>query len=177
MSILSQPNIPKPLHGLSPRTILGQTKWDILRKSVYKKYNNRCACCGASGRMEAHEVYDIDYEKGIATYKTIYALCHECHSFIHSGLLEKLYTDNTITREKYIHILRHGVKILKEQSGKIFIGTYHQCIKNNIDVSGLQIMKVPDKIAEFGKWKLVINGREFDSKIKNMEEWSKKYGI
>lgn len=33
--ILSSPNIPKPLHGVNPRSIMGQDAWNVMRQEVY----------------------------------------------------------------------------------------------------------------------------------------------
>ena len=102
--ILSQPNIPQPLHGLSPRVINGDAWWNATRKEVYARYDYHCIACGvhkteAQGPkwLEAHEVYDFDYAKGIATVKSIEPLCHYCHNFIHSGRLEAI-----INKEKSV---------------------------------------------------------------------------
>lgn len=47
--ILGGPNVPKPLQGFGhqPRTILGSTVWDSMRKRGYYKANYKCQICGA----------------------------------------------------------------------------------------------------------------------------------
>ena len=41
--ILIHPHIPKPLHGISPRSIMGKDWWDRERQRVYKSTNFHCA--------------------------------------------------------------------------------------------------------------------------------------
>ena len=76
--ILAHPNIPKPLHGISPRTIMGDDWWNKTRQEVYKKYDYHCIACGVAKEdakkhqwLEAHEFWNINYETGICTVESI----------------------------------------------------------------------------------------------------------
>ena len=87
--ILAHPHIPKPMHGLSPRTIMGNEWWDVTRKEVYAKYDYHCIACGvpkaeaiAHHWLEAHEFWHIDYRTGVCEISSIEPLCHYCHNFI-----------------------------------------------------------------------------------------------
>lgn len=68
--ILTHPNIPKPLHGVTPRTIKGSGWWNKVRRAAYAVHDDHCHACGEHksknprGWLEAHEVYSIDYARG-----------------------------------------------------------------------------------------------------------------
>jgi hypothetical protein len=91
--ILTHPNIPKPLHGLNPRSILGIEWWDKVRYEAQKRNNFKCFACGIDKYetkekwLEGHEYWNIDYKTGKCEVVSIEPLCHKCHNFIHSGRL------------------------------------------------------------------------------------------
>jgi hypothetical protein len=160
--LLTHPNIPKPLHGLNPRSLLGQEWWDRHRREAAAKYDYCCWACGIRGRdaryhqwLEGHEVYLYDYENGAATLSEIASLCHSCHNFIHSGRLGMLLRKKEITEEKFTDIINHGQVILRE---------------NN-----LTPMKAPIKTAPWNEWKLIVDGKEYRGRFKNYEEWENYY--
>lgn len=67
------------------RSVLSQSEWDVIRKDAYKRYRYRCACCGASGRMEAHEKWSYDEGKALQKLEEVVALCRGCHEVVHIG--------------------------------------------------------------------------------------------
>src|SRR3990167_9396936 len=82
-AILLHPNIPKPMHGVNPRTIMGQEWWDEQRQRAYEENNFCCWACGVHKSqaayhkwLEAHECYEIDYIAGRMYMRIIVALCH-----------------------------------------------------------------------------------------------------
>ena len=160
---LTHPNIPKPLHGQNPRTILGQAWWDKRRKIAYAENNYCCWACGISKYnakyhhwLEGHESYLIDYKRGEARLEKIIALCHSCHNFIHSGRLEMITMKGECSEEKYSDIMNHGYSILR--------------------VAGLHTIELDSKIAKWDKWHLVIEGNKYYSKFKDIEDWADYYG-
>lgn len=164
--ILLHPNIPKPLHGLNPRTLLGDRWWNIHRKESYAKNDFHCWACGVHKKdavyhqwLEGHECYDIDYKNGIAKMTEITALCYCCHNFIHNGHLLMLFESGKIDRERFYYIRNHGITVLK--SGGLSLES-----KPVIDES---------QIAEWGEWKLIIDGKEYKSKFKDFDEWQEFY--
>ena len=119
-TLLSMPNVPKPLHGLNPRSIMGKERWDIARQEVYASTDYHCAACGVHKRdaklhqwLEAHETYDIVYKAGVATLVEIVPLCHFCHNFIHSGRLRILARQRKVSANLVREIMSHGVDVLK----------------------------------------------------------------
>lgn len=187
--ILTHPNIPKPLHGTAPRVIKGQNWWDEVRQRSYAKNNYCCWACGQHKTqdkfhswLEAHEYYDIDYEKGIVRLKEIVALCHSCHSFIHSGRLLGEYQAGNITKEKSLYILRRGIRICIENSLKPFFVAYFDLgiINGYSEEKALQYAiergwYVDEENVPWDKWKMIIEGKEYYSRFKNIEEWKKEY--
>jgi len=179
--ILTHPNIPKPLHGLSPRTIMGQKWWDNIRIQVYRKYEYHCIACGiskflAKGHkwLEAHEYWNIDYMKGICEIKSIEPLCHYCHNFIHSGRLSMIIGKEK-TIDETIQILEHGFEIIHNNKLKCFpstleLGYFLKC--NTYDVDSYIL---PDDNILWSDWKLIWDGKEYYSKFASFEEWRKFY--
>lgn len=160
--LLTHPNIPKPLHGLNPRSLLGQEWWDKQRREAAAKEDYHCWACGVRGKdakyhqwLEGHESYVYDYEKGVATLKEIVSLCHSCHNFIHSGRLRILLRKGSISEEKVMDILNHGRAILREY--------------------GLTPISPPDQIADWSQWVLIIDGKSYSGKFKSYEEWESYY--
>ena len=163
--ILLHPNIPKPLHGLNPRSLMGVQWWDIKRRESYAKNDYHCWACGIHKTeakyhqwLEGHECYNIDYKNGTAEMIEVTALCHCCHNFIHSGRLEMMYDEGKIDSERYEYILNHGSEILKK-----------------VKTTDNPFYSDNSQIAEWGKWRLIIDGQEFKSKFKNMYEWQVFY--
>jgi len=123
--ILTHPNIPKPLHGVNPRSIMGQAWWDRERKQVYLDQNNRCAACGVHKSraewhkwLEAHEFYTFDWSRGQVTFSHLVGLCHSCHQFIHSGRLLALVNVGELNRHRAVMILQHGFDVLANAQRK-----------------------------------------------------------
>ena len=180
--ILTHPNIPKPMHGLSPRTIEGEDWWNKIRQEVYAKYDYHCIACGTPKKevlghnkwLEAHEFWDIDYYKGICKIKSIEPLCPYCHNFIHSGRLRMI-----LEKEKSVYeikdILEHGFKILSENDLKCFSPTLafaNTIGANSYGVKGYHLFgeEVP-----WDKWYLLWNKKKYYSKFASYWEWKEFY--
>lgn len=159
--LLLHPNIPKPLHTVAPRDILGQTWWNRERVKAYNKNDNHCFACGVHKTvakyhnwLEAHESYHIDYTKGELVLKEIVALCHSCHNYIHDGRMSMLLKDGKMSEKKYDDIIGHGERVLREAGYKKFRP------------------KSPEgPIAKWGEWHLLLNGTKYYSPFKDYEDW------
>lgn len=121
--LLTHPNIPKPVHGVNPRTLKGKAWWDETRREAYARNNGCCWACGTWGRLEAHESYDIFYYAGIIVLREVVALCEDCHSFIHSGRLRMLWLDGIVEKSKVLYILESRMEMLKRAGLRPFYGT------------------------------------------------------
>jgi hypothetical protein len=119
--ILLHPNIPQPLHGISPRVVLGSGWWDAERQRTYKARDFTCYACGVHKyaaryfqHLEAHECYAFDYDRGLLTFKRCVALCHCCHNFIHDGRMMHLVDSGEWPEGKWQSILAHGMWLLEK---------------------------------------------------------------
>lgn len=179
---LTHPNIPKPLHGMNPRTILGQDWWDIKRRAAYAKYNYHCWACGILKHkavfhqwLEGHESYDINYKTGEVKLKEIIALCHSCHNFIHSGRMNIMLQKGEMDLNKVTLILVHGFSILDQHKLDAFWGTvdfWNDLMKDNREAV------YPDyyqQDAKWSDWHLILEGKKYYSKFKNIDEWREHY--
>lgn len=160
--LLLHPNVPKPLHGMSPRELLGETWWENARHEAYARANHRCQACGIHKIdakyhqwLEAHETYVYDYKNGIATVSEIVALCHACHNYIHCGRLNSLLKAGKVTKAKHSDIMQHGDRLLK--------------------AAGLALPNSPTEVASWSKWKIIIDGKTFPTRWKSFEHWNQHY--
>lgn len=184
--LLASPNIPKPLHGVNPRTILGKTWWDYERQICYAKHNYCCYACGVPKQnadffqhLEAHEDYDINWENGRVELKEIVALCHTCHNFIHNGRLYHIYNEGQVSKDRVLHILERGFDICERHNIQPYFGAY---LTLNL-MNGQELEEAlknaqkkgwfPTKEASWDKWHLVVEGKEYYSPFKDIEDWKK----
>ncbi len=191
--LLLHPNIPKPLHGVNPRNILGQKWWNIVRRRAYLTHNYHCWACGIHKSkaqyhqwLEAHEVYDIDYATGKIEMKDICALCHSCHNYIHDGRMQMLVMSGQFAFEKYIDILNHGEKIISKYLEKVVNNYSGKPWKKPLEASQpfqyvFPEIKVPgspkptDKMIAWSDWHLVFNGKKYYSRFRDFDEWQAYY--
>lgn len=163
-------NIPAPMHGLAPRVVLGQVWWDKTRKEAYRKALYCCMACGVSKHeakghkwLEGHEVYRVDYAKGLMHYVETVALCHYCHNYIHDGRLAFLLRDGLITHAKYAAILQHGDRVLA-QAGLRRLSRQER-------ERELMEALLRDEIAPWEEWRLVIGKKRYQPKYGSRKQW------
>ncbi len=169
--LLLHPNIPKPIHGLAPRTLMKAKDWDVVRRKAYAKNNYHCWACGDyrnynlvgnkfdddNGTLDAHENYVIDYEAKTVKLIEIVALCKNCHNYIHSGRYNSMYDKGRLDEEDMWIVNTHGDSVLID-------GGLIPC--NEVDTNTYQ--------DEWNDWRLVI---EHKSKWKDYWEWYGHYLI
>ena len=187
--LLFHPNIPKPLHGLAPRTILGQYWWKETKTKAKAELDNHCWTCGVHSSeakyhqwLEAHECYSIDYSIGRVEYVGTCALCHSCHNYIHDGRMKMLSQKDLDWLTKEEEILKHGNKLikkyLKSQKIKYTVGKEST---NSVHLHELYPVK-SNKIswsgngANWDDYHLVIFGKRYERKHKTYEDWLNFYG-
>lgn len=159
--VLQCPQIPKPMHCVSPRAVLGSAWWNAERRAAYASTNYHCIACGVhKGKarfhqwLEGHELYFTDYHKGRLTYLETVPLCHACHNYIHRGRLQALLDEGQITGERFSIIVRHGDKALREAG-----------LFKPDEYSG--------PIAKWADWRLVVGDKEYEPKFKSFEAWQR----
>ena len=162
-ALLLCPQVPKPLHGLAPRVVLGSKWWNDTRKEAYRSTSYHCLACGVSKYdaqyrkwLEGHEIYEVDYLVGRSEYIRTVPLCNYCHSFIHAGRLQAQLDKGTINHARYAAIIRHGNGVLQQ--------------------AGLRRVEYEGPFAEWGDWRLIVNGKEYAPLFKTEAEWIKVYG-
>ena len=129
------------------RKAMSKSNWDKLRKEIYKKYNNVCGICHASGRMSCHEIWKYDDEKHIQKLEGFISLCDSCHFVKHFGLagilsmqgkldlnkiIEHFMKVNGCDEEAFLKHKKESNKIWKERSKhnwEVDFGEYKELIK------------------------------------------------
>ena len=180
--ILSHPNIPKPLHGLNPRTIKGQEWWDVTRREAYARTNFHCVACGVHKNdakkhrwLEAHEYFDIDYKTGRCEVISIEPLCHYCHNFIHSGRLQMIMGKDK-SQQEVIDILEHGFGVLAEHDLKAFPGTIDFAEDVNANTFGVRPYRLwGNEALPWNSWRLVLDGEEYKPLHDSYDGWYRHY--
>lgn len=163
-SLLLCPTIPRPLHGVAPRVVLGSSWWNKENKKAKAANYEHCEACGVSKLaakarqwMEGHEWYDIDYEAQCMYYRRTVCLCHYCHNYIHIGRLSDLLAKGEVHHAKYVAIVQHGDGILAAaglERPEPFNGPYPR----------------------WANWRLSVNGKLYPPKFKSEAQWRKGHG-
>ena len=162
--VLLHPQIPKPLHGLNPRTILGDKWWKETRNKAYASTAYHCLACGVhkfdaevKQHLEGHEEYRIDYKKCRAVYVRTIPLCHLCHSYIHKGRQQMLFQSRKITAAKYQKVISHGEHVISKANLR----------------RGSESVGLAD--GEWSDWRLILFGKEYKPLFKSYEDWATHY--
>lgn len=172
--LLSHPHIPKPLHGINPRTIMGRKAWNVYRQAALTRTNHSCKACGATGVMlELHEDYVIDYKKGCMKVNSMEPLCVPCHRFIHTGLLGILISQGQIDRFDGISIIKRGIQILKDNNLPIFVATKQLAKVLGVNNQGLKVFVPPKSNVAWQKWYLEWGGEKYYGM--SQQQWKEKY--
>lgn len=198
--ILAGPNLVKPLHGMNPRTIMGDNAWGKLRKRTYYLANYKCQICGedcsSPGAMDAHELYSINYVTGEARFAKVIGICKNCHNFYHSGRMFTLCKNKNplYQPEKVLSIVEHGFRLIYEWNKK-----HHRKDKIKAYAIFLEYLKQPElaetmeklidkyemefwgedtkHICDWEDWKLIFGKREYPTPYKDYQAWEEAMEI
>lgn len=190
--LITMPNIPKPLHALPPRNIMGRTAWDKARKLCYFKADYKCEICGcepSKGNLHAHELYTIDYLAGTSTFNRCIAICKQDHDFIHSGRLITLYKEgNPLYPKSYVlGVVEKGFKLVHDYNQAhpddeplrvydtfldyLAVPSLAGEMAELIEKYDIKFYKAPKRGAKWKDWHLVYKGKNYYTPYANPEEW------
>ncbi len=172
--VLLCPNVPKPMHGVAPREILGTKWWNETRRAAYKSTLYHCLACGvykfrakSKQWLEGHELYAIDYRHGKMLYVETVPLCHYCHNYIHDGRLLALRSKGKLRPKKYTAIIQHGDRVLAAS------GLRRETYDNREQAITDRLLD--NKLAAWKDWRLVLFGEEYSPKFKSPQQWAKAF--
>ena len=191
--LIAMPNIPRPLHGVNPRTILGGPTWNRMRRRCYAMAENTCEICGAKPEnlrhRHGHEVYEIDYLKGTAKFVKVFCICSLCHlGCIHTGRALTLWKkDNPLYPTEFLlEGAEHAFKIISEynkdnpDADLRAYSTFLDYLKHDglkepmeklIKKYKIKFYAETKDIADWSSWKLIIGNQEYTTPYANQEEW------
>ena len=192
--LIAMPNIPKPLHGVAPRTLLGAATWNRMRKNCYAMANNTCEICGDQPEnlrhRHGHEVYEIDYEKGIARFVRVFCVCALDHlACIHTGRAITLYKQNNplYPKEFLLEGAEKAFKTISEYNAdnpgadlRAYVTFLDYLRAPGLEEPMRELIKKYDmkfyaedkkKLAKWEDWKLIIGNREYKTPYKDHKAW------
>ena len=191
--LIAMPNIPRPLHGVNPRTILGASTWNHMRRKCYAEANDTCEICGRQPedlrRRHGHEVYKIDYANGTAEFVKVFCVCSTCHlGCIHTGRALTLWKKHNplYPTEFLLSGAEHAFKIISEYN-KDNPGADLRAYSTFLDYLKHEELREPmekliekyqikfytevEDMVEWGDWKLLIGDQEYPTPYANKDEW------
>lgn len=193
--ILTMPNIPHALHGegLQPRTVLGRTTWDHMRKACYANADFKSEISGEvppKGQLHAHELFSYDYDKQEGIFQRCIALTKLEHDFIHSGRLLTLYArNNPLYPKSYVlKVIENGFNIIDtynqehpDQKPLRCFATFLDALKN--PTIAFEVAELIEKyhikfynanIPRSKRWKgwhVIIGNKRYNSPYTNQDDW------
>lgn len=192
--LIAMPNIPKPLHGVAPRTLLGAPIWNRMRRSAYALAEDTCEICGEKPEnprhRHGHEVYSIDYEKGVAKFVRVFCICALDHlACIHTGRAITLFKQGNplYPKEFLLEGAEKAFKTIYEYNQdhpgadlRAYVTFLEYLKQDELKEPMEELIKKYDvkfymedhkKLAKWGDWKLVIGKNEYPTPYKDEDEW------
>lgn len=193
--LIGMPNIPKPLHHVNPRNLLGQNTWNHMRRRCYALANDTCEICGTKPenlrQRHAHEVYEIDYKKGTVKFVRAFCVCSLCHlGGIHTGRALTLWKQKNplYPTEFLLKGAENAFRIIYEYNQEHpdnevkAYSTFLDYLKHDelkepmeglIYKYNIQFYEETKNKADWGKWKLIVGNREYPTPYADEKEWEK----
>lgn len=196
-AIIAMPNLPKPLHGQAPRTLLGTKVWNEMRNECYEKANDTCEICGYKPEnmrdRHAHEVYSIDYENGTSTFVRTICLCSRCHVYgIHSGRAITLHKKGNplFGTQQMLDGAENVFRIISEYNADHPDKPELRAYDTFLDYLKCDDLREPmeklikkyhikfytedkNKLAKWGDWKMIIGNKEYPTPYEDYQAWEK----
>lgn len=195
--ILTMPMIARPLHGhgMQPRTIVGASTWNHMRKRCYFLAEYHCEACGKDlrrGECQAHELFDTNWEEGYARFVRCVCLCKVCHlQSIHVGRMLTLYKQGNplmpkrkvmegaenLFKNVHEYNKAHPKELIRAYAG-ILDALKIDSVKDEV-AELLAKYPVPfyaeneKKMAKWDKWRVIIGDKEYPTPYKSPKEWRK----
>lgn len=192
--LIAMPNLPKPTHALAPRTLLGASTWNHMRKACYAEAGDTCEICGERPEnlrhRHAHEVYEIDYEKGTVKFVRAFCICALDHlGCIHTGRAITLFKQGNplYPKEFLLEGAEKAFKTISEYN-RDHPGTDLRAYSTFLEYLKSDELKEPmeklikkydmkfyeedeKKMAKWKDWKLIIGGQEYPTPYKDEKAW------
>lgn len=191
--LIAMPNIPRPLHGVNPRTLLGVSTWNHMRKFCYAKAKDTCEICGCRPESlrhrHGHEVYEIDYVSGTAKFVKVFCVCSLCHlACIHTGRALTLWKKhNPLYPTSFLlQGAEHAFKIVSEYNRdnpgadlRVY-STFLDYLKHEelrepmeklIEKYNTKFYAEVKDMAKWGDWRLIIGEREYPTPYADKGAW------
>ena len=178
----------------APRTLLGATTWNRMRRHAYAQADDTCEICGAKPEnlrhRHGHEVYTIDYERGTVTFQRVFCVCALCHlGCIHTGRAITLFKQGNplYPKEFLLEGAEHSFTIISsfnhdhpEADLRAYTTylDYLKCEELREPMEALIkkynikfYMEDPKKMAKWRDWKLIIGSKEYPTPYENEKAW------
>lgn len=190
--LITMPNVPRPLHGLPPRKIMGTTAWNRMRKRCYYDAGYKCEICGADppkGQLHAHELYTYDWKEGTGRFERCIAICKRDHDFIHSGRMITLYKEGNLLYPKsyVLDVVEKGFKLIRDYNIShpdrdplrayatfleyLRVPELTEDMVRLINTYNVEFYSEPRRIAKWGKWRLLFGKREYPTPYATQGDW------
>lgn len=83
--------VPSTCWYTNVRSNVSPDRWDLIRRSVYRRARYLCEVCGGKGDqwpVECHEIWQYNDRLHVQTLTGFTALCPACHQVKHIGLAQ-----------------------------------------------------------------------------------------